>query len=207
MKNNLFKILSTVHLLCEKSYDRVLMFLYRSQFASCGRNVYFYPTRSYFYYRTIEAGDDVYIGPGAMLLARDSAIILGNKTQLGPNVSIIGGNHATHIPGKLMFDYTVKDKRPEDDLSVILEGDNWVGAGSTILNGVHIGRGAIIAAGAVVTKHVPPYAVAGGIPARVIKYRWDLEGIMEHEKIAYLPEERLSPEALKSVVDFYAEKH
>lgn len=52
---------------------------------------------------------------------------------------------------------------------VILGNDVWIGAGATIMGGVHIGNGAIVAAGAVVTKDVPPYAVAGGNPARVLE--------------------------------------
>lgn len=55
---------------------------------------------------------------------------------------------------------------------IIVGDDVWVGYGATILSGVHIGQGAVIAAGAVVNKDVPPYAIVGGIPAKVIKYRF-----------------------------------
>lgn len=56
---------------------------------------------------------------------------------------------------------------------IIVDDEVWIGQGATILSGVRIGKGAIIATGAVVTKDVPPYAVAGGVPARIIKYRFD----------------------------------
>ena len=56
-----------------------------------------------------------------------------------------------------------------------LDDDVWIGYGATILSGVHIGQGAVIAAGAVVTRDVPPYAVAGGVPAKVIEYRFNEE--------------------------------
>jgi acetyltransferase-like isoleucine patch superfamily enzyme len=191
MKNPLFKILSSLHLLISKCLDRLLMFTYRTQFASCGKNVYFYPTQSYIHYKTIEVGTDSYIGPGAMLLSRDSYIKIGDKTMLGPNVSIIGGNHATHIIGKFMFDYKIADKRPGDDQPVILESDVWIGSGSIILKGVNVGRGSIVAAGSVVTKNVPPYAIVGGAPSRIIKFRWSVEEILEHEKVLYKPEDRL----------------
>ena len=55
---------------------------------------------------------------------------------------------------------------------IIVEDDVWIGDQALVLSGVHIGQGAIIAAGAVVVKDVPPYAVVGGVPARIIKYRF-----------------------------------
>src|SRR5260221_345194 len=58
---------------------------------------------------------------------------------------------------------------------IVIEDDVWIGINAIILPKVTIGRGAIIAAGAVVTKDVEPYAVVGGVPARLIKYRFDTE--------------------------------
>ena len=57
--------------------------------------------------------------------------------------------------------------------AIIVSDDVWIGYGAIVLSGVHIGQGAVVAAGAVVTKDVPPYAVVGGIPAKVIKYRFE----------------------------------
>ncbi len=56
---------------------------------------------------------------------------------------------------------------------VILENDVWIGHGATVLPGVHIGTGAAIGAGAVVTRDIPPFAVAVGVPAKVIRFRFD----------------------------------
>jgi acetyltransferase-like isoleucine patch superfamily enzyme len=196
MKNWFFKALSDVHLNFSKGFDRILMYLYRSQFAACGKNVHFYPRESYFYYKTIEIGNNVFIGPGAMFLASDSSITIRDKVLFGPKVSIIGGNHSTHIIGKLMYDYRIPDKLPSDDQPVVIETDVWVGSGSYILNGVTVCRGAIIAAGAVVTKDVPPYAIVGGVPARILKYRWTVEEILEHERLLYRPEDRMQKKEL-----------
>ena len=197
-----FRFMSSCHLVASKGFERLLMFCYRSQFASCGRNVYFYPLHSYFYYKTIHVGNNVYIGPGAMFLASDSQIYIGDKVLFGPNVSIVGGNHATHIPGKSMFDYQLSDKLPTDDLPVKIESDVWIGTGATILKGVRISRGAIVAAGAVVTKDVLPYGIVGGVPARTIRFRWNINGIREHERKLYSPNEQLTlDELLECKVD------
>lgn len=64
-----------------------------------------------------------------------------------------------------------------DNLSVCIGDDVWIGTRSIILGGINIGTGAVIAAGSVVTKDVPPYAIVAGIPARIIKYRFDDEMI------------------------------
>ena len=85
--------------------------------------------------------------------------------------------------GKWITDYTTSDKRKEDDLPVVIESDVWVGTNVTILNGVRIGRGAIVAAGAVVIKDVPAYAIVGGVPAKVLKYRFTEEEIVCHEEL------------------------
>lgn len=68
---------------------------------------------------------------------------------------------------------------------IVIEGDVWIGYGATIMSGVHIAQGAVIAAGAVVTKDVPAYAIVGGVPAKVIKFRFGNECIDELEKIKF----------------------
>ena len=108
-----------------------------------------------------------------MMLSTKAKIIIGDHVMFGPQVSVITGNHITDIPGKYMTSFTESDKRPCDDQNVIFEGDNWIGANSTILKGVTVGYGAVVAAGAVVNKDVPPFSYVGGVPAKVIKMRFD----------------------------------
>ncbi|MDD2287405.1 MAG: DapH/DapD/GlmU-related protein [Bacteroidales bacterium] len=86
-----------------------------------------------------------------------------------------------------------------------MEKDVWIGCNVTLLAGVTVGRGSIIAAGAVVTKDVPPYSVVGGIPARVIKFRWDtIEEILQHENILYPTEKRLPVSVIQENFNLYA---
>jgi len=109
--------------------------------------------------------------------------------MFGPNVTIRGGNHNTSVIGKYMYD--VHEKRPEDDVPVVIEDDVWVGTDVVILKGVRVGRGSIIAAGAVVNKNVLPYSIVGGVPAKLIKMRWSKEEIQKHEELLYREENRI----------------
>lgn len=67
------------------------------------------------------------------------------------------------------------EKLPENDQDIKLEGNNCIGANATILKGVTIGEGAIVAAGAVVTENVKPFSIVGGVPAILIKMRFEGE--------------------------------
>lgn len=149
----------------------------RSMLGKCGRKVTFGSGSGASGWHNISVGNDVAIGARNKFLTTKAKIKIGNHVMFGPDVFIITGNHITDIPGKYMTDFTDKDKRPEDDEDVIIEGDNWLGARATILKGVTIGYGAVVAAGAVVTNDVPPFAYVGGVPAKVIKYRFDDETI------------------------------
>ncbi len=172
--------LSKLFILYRKIIRRIKMTLLRSAFKSHGRNFVFDPDGVYSYH-TIEVGDDVYIGPGATLSASESKIVMGNKIMFGPNVTIMGGDHNASIIGKYMYD--IKEKRPEDDQPVYIEDDVWIGTGAIILKGVRVGKGSIIAAGALVIKDVPPYTIVGGVPAKVLKERFSEEEIKEHESL------------------------
>ena len=113
-------------------------------------------------------------------------IILGNNVQFGPycNVSVdatignnvliagrvcflAGNDHSFDCPERLIWDSPRGEERP-----IVVEDDVWIGNGVNILGGVTIGCGSVIAAGAVVTKDVPPCEVWGGVPARKIRDRF-----------------------------------
>ena len=124
----------------------------------------------------------IYIGTNALFLSTRAKINISSHVMFGPNVTIMTGNHRTDVVGKYMTEIKESDKLPENEQDVCFLGDNWVGANSTILKGVTVGEGSIIAAGAVVTNDVPLYSIVGGVPARVIAMRFDEEQVIEHKK-------------------------
>lgn len=85
------------------------------------------------------------------------------------------------------------------DRDVIVENDVWIGCNVTLLCGVHIGRGSTIAAGSVVNRNIPPYCIAGGVPARFIKFYWSIDEILSHEKKLYPIEDRFTREQLETI--------
>jgi len=170
---------------------RLRMIAIRPLFAAYGRRFDFDPDGIYSF-RTITVGDDVSLGLRPVLIATRAQIRIGNHVMFGPEVTIRGGNHRIDIVGRLMKSVTDGEKRPEDDPGVVIDDDVWVGARAIILAGVTIGRGAVVGAGAVVTHSVPPYAIAVGNPARVVRFRWDVDTILAHEELLYPAEKRFS---------------
>lgn len=154
------------------------------RFARYGKNFQFDPDGTYSY-ETITVGDNVTLGVCPTLLATRSRIRIGNNVIFGPGVTVRGGNHRFDIVGVPINAVSDDMKRLEDDLGVVIEDDVWVGGGATILAGVTVGRGSVIGGSAVVTKDVPPYSIAVGNPARVVKQRFGVEDIRKHESILY----------------------
>ncbi|TAJ43725.1 acyltransferase [Methanofollis fontis] len=194
----LLSYIGSCHLLFKRVRRYVLMHLYNPLFGAHGRNFSFDPDGEY-YFENIFVGDDVSLGSRPTLIASRSSIHIGNKVMFGPEVTIRGGNHNTTFIGKYMIDVRDVDKRPEDDLGVVIDDDVWIGTRAIILHGVTVGRGAIVAAGAVVTRSVPPYSVVAGVPAKVIKFRWDVDTILRHEETLYPIEKRFSRKYLEKI--------
>ena len=162
---------------------------------SCGHHVTFKPSTSNIKgIENMSFGNYVRIHKYATIFSSDAKLIIGNKVALGPKVTIMTGNHATDTIGTYMWD--VHDKKDGLDKDVIIEDEIWVGSNVTILSGAHISRGCVIAAGAIVNKYIPPYSIVGGVPAKVLKYRFTPEQIIEHEKALYVSEKRLTLEQI-----------
>ena len=178
------EILRKLHLLfalSRKLLRKLCCVVVRRSFTKCGNNVDFDPLNSMFSYGSIELGDNVFIGGQAWFSCAFGRISIGSYVMFGPGVRILGGNHRFDSVGKAM--YGDIHKVEGEDPGVIVRDDVWVGANAIILAGVEVGEGAIIGAGSVVTKSVPPYAIVGGVPAKIIRMRFTPGDIEEHRRL------------------------
>lgn len=106
----------------------------------------------------------------------ESKLVIGNYCSIAPEVTfMLDVEHYTNHISTYPFRAQILNNEKEafSNGNIIIDDDVWIGFRATILSGVHIGQGAVIAAGAVVTKDIPPYSIVGGIPAKIIKYRFD----------------------------------
>lgn len=106
--------------------------------------------------QNLQIGNHTHINRKCMLDAR-GGIVIGSNVSISHNVSLCSGSHDFNTPD---FKYIAGAIHVDDNV--------WIGLNATILKDVHIGEGAIIAAGALVTKDVPPFEVWGGVPAKKI---------------------------------------
>lgn len=165
-------------------YDRFLSIFYKKEMKSCGTDVYLRPSSSDFKgLYNMSVGNHVLIPRRATFYCTDAPLTIGNYVVFGPSPTIMTGDHRMDVVGRYMFE--VEEKSAESDLPVVIEDDVWVGAHVTILKGVVLGRGSVVAAGSVVTKSFPPYSVIGGVPARLLKQRFTPEEQVEHERALY----------------------
>src|SRR5665647_3418879 len=112
----------------------------------------------------LRLGDNANIGPYSFI-GCSGYIEIGARVLMGPRVNLLAENHnidAADVPIKSQG----VTRQP-----IVIEDDCWLGAGSAVLAGVTVGHDSVVAAGAVVTRDVPPYSVVGGVPARVLRTR------------------------------------
>lgn len=157
-----------------KAYNQTLFHSFGVQ-SYCGAGCFFT-------YDHVDIGNHTYIGPECVILSAHGRIKIGNHVMFGPCVHIHGGNH---IYDRVGFYMDEVEKKDGDDGLVLIEDDVWIGANALIISvnkGITIGRGSIVAAGAVVTKDVAPYTIVAGVPAKFIKNRFTDEQLSMHKK-------------------------
>ena len=127
----------------------------------CGKNVNI--ERGAVFSSHISLGDNSGIGIDASL---NGSVIIGKNVMMGPKCTMYSRNHSFD-----RLDIPMCEQGFQQEKTIIIDDDVWIGGHVILLPGVHVGKGAIIGAGAVVTKDVPDYAIVGGNPAKIIKYR------------------------------------
>lgn len=134
---------------------------------------------------TVSIGAGTVIKSGAYLGPRNGFIKIGNHCSINPYCVLLGYGGITIEDGVriaahtaiIAFNHNYEDpevliaKQGNRMSGVTIESDVWIGAGARILDGVHIGKGAVVGAGSVVTRDVPPLSVVAGVPAKIIKSR------------------------------------
>jgi virginiamycin A acetyltransferase len=156
-------------------------------------------------------------GPNTDFYSELHPIVIGSFCSIARNVSFQEFTHysdrvTTHLISKHIFKNSNKDIFSKGPIEV--GNDVWIGAHSVVLSGVKIGNGAIVASNSVVNKDIPPYAIVGGSPVKIIKYRfedeiiellenikwwdWNIEKILKNEKLF---NQRLSLDILKNIID------
>ncbi len=157
-----------------------------SQFAAIGENVIFEDGTRVFHPESIELGSNIYVGHNTILQAYyKNRMTIGDNAFIGPNCFFHSGGGITigNNVGIAANTAILTSVHEETDLDtpisfnpivfseVVIEDNVHIGIGTTILPGVRIGEGAQIGAGAVVTRNIPKFAVAVGVPAKVIRIR------------------------------------
>ena len=136
------------------------------------------------------------IGPKSTIMTMgESRFVMKMHSGAAEGLVVITSNHYQRKG-------TFRTGGNEDNLycDIIVEEDVWLGMNVTLLPGAHIGRGAIVGAGAVVRDEIPPYAIASGNPARVTGFKYSVKGIIKHEAALYPEDKRFTSEELEKIV-------
>jgi maltose O-acetyltransferase len=123
---------------------------------------------------SVKKGGKLYIGDNCRIngpvISVTDKVFIGNNCRIAPQVYIMDGDF-----------HAVEDRLSKGSSKpIIIEDDAWVATRAMVLKGVRIGKGAVVAAGAVVTKDVPPYTIAAGVPAKIIKHIHVEENTIDH---------------------------
>ena len=139
---------------------------YKKNMKKCGSDVTINKGTLFTGTKRMNFGNHIYVGPNCTFYSTNADLTISDFVTFGPGVVIMTGNHRIDKIGEYI--YNVKEKLPENDQSVTVESDVWVGANAVILKGVTVSKGCVIGAGAVVTKNTVPYGIYGGVPARLL---------------------------------------
>jgi len=134
--------------------------------------------------------------PGTKVISSGGKLIIKKFSAVGAGCTIIPGSH---IPTVGLPQFLSQCHINDTATHIVIEEDAWVGAQCILLSHCHIGRGAVVGAGSIVTKEIPPYAIVAGAPCRIKGVRFSLEQVLQHEAILYPPEERMKRSELEEL--------
>ena len=163
------------------------LFLFKKKWRKHNKHNSTYPL-DLFPLSVAKVGRYSYGGLKILAFGDDYRVAIGDFCSIGPNVLfVLKADHPINRLSTFPFKVKILGEQYEATSKgdIILEDDVWIGANVTILSGVHIGQGAVVAAGAVVSTDIPPYAIAGGVPAKVIRYRFDDELVKKLVELDY----------------------
>lgn len=112
----------------------------------------------------IKIGNNISLNTNVQIGASGGKIHIGDNVLIGPNVVLRAADHGTSRE-------TLINKQPHDGGVIVVEDDVWIGANAVVLKNVRLGKGSVVAAGAVVVNDTEPYSIVGGVPARKISER------------------------------------
>ena len=190
--------------------ERIRMFIYTQfttffrntnskNYAKCGKNTDLYGPLN-LDPQFVELDDYVRLQPNIRLISHGGKLIVKKYSAIGAGTVIIPGSH---IPTVGLPQFLSQTHINDVATDIIVGEDCWIGSGSYLLSHAKIGRGCVVAAGSIVTKEIPPYAVVAGSPAKIIASRFSIPQIIKHEAILYSPEERIKKETLEELFDKY----
>jgi len=195
---NIFKALIQC-LKLSKSSIRFRYFNRRDKFGHIGKNSVIHNPSMVAGRENVFIGDNVNIDWNNTIYAVNAKITIANDTCIAIGFTAVTGNHRTK-PGERIKD---RGNANLEGKPIYIEEEVWIGANVTLLAGSHIGRGAIIAAGAVVKNNIPPYAIVEGNPCKVIAFRFTPDEIIEHEEKLYPEGKRYPIEMLEKNYEKY----
>ena len=167
-------------------------------------------TKDYFEGKKFDIGDFTYGKPNVIFENEEANLSIGKFCSIAENVIIfLGGNHRTDwvstYPFNVLTNQFPEGKNilghPATKGDVVIGNDVWIGMNATILPGITIGNGVTVLAGAIVSENIPDYAIVGGVPAKIVKYKHSQEIIDALNKVSWWDwsEEKIK----RNINDFY----
>ena len=179
---------------------------YTSRLGECGKNVFIKKPLTYSNLQNIIMEDNTSIDYGMTFMSVTGKLIMKKGSGASAGLTVITGTHIREI-GEPFKEGRSSHHNGDKEGDIIVGENVWIGVNVTLLYGAKIGREAILGAGTVCSKVIPPYAIVKGNPAKIVGFVFTPEEAIEHEKMLYPENERLSLEVLEHNYDKYFLNH